>query len=45
MDEFIHWPEPYLLVATTCDEALSWMIEILDKKPLDGDNNCNIVSL
>ena len=28
MDEFIHWPKPYLLLSATCDEILSWMIEI-----------------
>ena len=28
MDEFIHWPKPYLLLSTTCDDILSWMIEI-----------------
>ena len=28
MDAFIHWPKPYLLLPTTCDEILSWMIEI-----------------
>jgi hypothetical protein len=31
MDEFIHWPKPYILVAATCDEALSQMIDILDE--------------
>jgi hypothetical protein len=24
---FIYWPKPYLLLSTTCDEILSWMIE------------------
>jgi hypothetical protein len=28
MDEFIHWPKPYLLLSATCDELLSWTIEI-----------------
>ena len=28
MDEFIHWPKPYLLLSATSDEILSWMIEI-----------------
>ena len=28
MDESIHWPQPYLLLSATCDEMLSWMIEI-----------------
>ena len=28
MDEFIHWPKPYLLQSATCDEILSQMIAI-----------------
>ena len=28
VDEFIHWPKPYLLLSATCDELLSCMIEI-----------------
>jgi hypothetical protein len=28
IDEFIYWPKPYLLLLATCDEMLSWMIEI-----------------
>jgi hypothetical protein len=32
MDEFIHWAKPELLLSTTCDEILSWMIEILNEK-------------
>jgi hypothetical protein len=28
MDEFIHWPKPYLLLSTTCDETVPWMIEV-----------------
>ena len=27
MDEFIHWPKPYLFMSATCEEMLSWMIE------------------
>ena len=34
MDEFIRWPEPYLLCQPTCDGMLSWMIENWMKKPL-----------
>ena len=32
MDEFIRWPTPYLLLVATCDEILSWMIEIWREK-------------
>ena len=45
MDEFIHWPKPYLLLSATCDEILSWMIEIWMKNHLVSDNNCNIVKI
>jgi hypothetical protein len=45
MDEFIHWLKPYLILLATCDEILSWMIEIWMKIHLVGDNNCNIVYL
>ena len=31
VDEFIHWPKPYLLLSTTCDE-LSLYNEIFDVK-------------
>ena len=41
MDEFIHWPKPYLLLSTTCDEILSWMIVIWMKNHLVSDSNCN----
>jgi hypothetical protein len=44
MDEFMHWPKPYLLSAT-CDKILSWLIEIWLKNHLESDNNCNIVNL
>ena len=45
MDEFIHWPKPYLLLSTNCDEILSWMIEIHMKNHLGCDFNCNTVNL
>jgi hypothetical protein len=45
MDEFIHWPKPRLLLLATCDEILSWMIEIWVEKSLGSDINCNTVSL
>ena len=45
MDEFIDWPEPYLLLSTSCDEILSWMIEIWMKICLVSDNNCNTMGL
>jgi hypothetical protein len=28
MDEFIHWQKPCFLFSSTCDELLSWMIEV-----------------
>ena len=34
MDEFMHWPKPYLLLSATFDEILSWKIEIWIKKSL-----------
>jgi hypothetical protein len=42
-DEFIHWRKPYLLFSTTCDEMLSWMIEIWMKNHLVNDGKRNIV--
>ena len=33
MHEFIHWPKPTLLLLATCDELLSWMVEIRMEKP------------
>ena len=47
MDEFIHWPKPYLLLSTTCDEILSRMIEIWMKNHLvsDSDYNYNTINL
>ena len=44
MDGFIHQPKPYLLLFATCDEMLSWMIEIWMKNHLVSNNNCNIVN-
>ena len=45
MDESMHWPKPYLLLSPTCDEILSWMIEIGTKYHLASDNNCNTINL
>jgi hypothetical protein len=45
MDEFIHWPKPHLLLSTTCDETLSWMMEIWIKYHLVSDNNCKTVNM
>ena len=45
MDEFIRWPKPYLLLSATCDEILSWMIEIWMKNHLVSDSNCNTIRL
>ena len=44
MDEFIHWLKPYLLLSATCDEMLSWVIEIGMKNHLVSDSNCNTVN-
>jgi hypothetical protein len=41
MDEFIHGPKPYLLLSATCDETLSWVIEIGLENDWVSDNNCN----
>ena len=45
MDEFIHWPKPYLLLSATCDEMMSWMIGIWMKNHLWNDSDCNIINL
>jgi hypothetical protein len=42
MDEFIHWPNPYLLMSTTRDEILLWMNEIWMKNHLVSNNYYNI---
>ena len=30
-DEFIHWPNPHLLLSATCDEILSWTTKFFMK--------------
>ena len=45
MAEFIDWPKSYLLLSATCDEILSWMIEIWMKNYLVSDSSCNNVIL
>ena len=45
MDEFNHWPKLCLLLLGTCDEMLSWVIEIWMKDHLVSDSNYNIVNL
>jgi hypothetical protein len=45
VDEFIHWPKPYILLSATCDEILSRVITIWMKTHLVSDNNCNTVNL
>jgi hypothetical protein len=46
MDEFIHWPTPYLCLSTVaCDEALSWIIEIWMKSRLVSDMKCKTINL
>jgi hypothetical protein len=44
MIEFIHWSKPYLLLSETCDELLSWMIEIWMKIYFLSDYNCDTAS-
>ena len=43
MDEFIYWPKPHLLLPTTYDEILSWMIDIWMKNHFVSGSNCNTV--
>ena len=38
MDMFIQWPKPYLLLSATCDEILSWMVEIWMKNQSVSDS-------
>ena len=38
---FINWPKCYLLLSATCDEILSWMIEIWMKNHVVSDSNYN----
>jgi hypothetical protein len=45
IDEFIHWPKPYLLLLVTCDETLSWKIETWMKNHLVSDNDYNTLAL
>ena len=45
MEEFNHRPKPYLLLSSTCDEILSWMIEIWMENPLVSNSNCNTANL
>ena len=45
MDELIRWPKPNIFLSATCDETLSWMIEIWMKNHLVNDSVCNIVNL
>ena len=35
-------PNPDLLLSATCDEILSWMIEIWGENHLVSDNDCNV---
>ena len=45
MDEFVHWPKPYLLLSATSDEIMSWMTGTWMKTHLVSDINCNVVNL
>jgi hypothetical protein len=40
---FIYWPKPYFLLSTTCDEILSWMIDIWMTNHLVSEGYCNTV--
>ena len=44
-DEFIHRSKSYLLLSATCDEILSWIIQIWMKNHLVTDSDCNTVNL
>ena len=39
------WPKSYLLSSATCDEILSWMIEIWMKNHLISESNWNTINL
>ena len=41
MDEFIQWPKTDLLLSTTCDEIMSWIIETWMKNHLVSDSGRN----
>ena len=45
MDEFILWPKLYRLLLATCDEIMSWIIEIWMQNHLVSASNCNTVNL
>ena len=45
MDVFVHWPKSYFLFSATCDEVLSWMVEIWMKIHLISDGKYSIVDL
>ena len=44
MDEFFHWPKPYLLLSTTSDEILLWMISNWMKNYMLSDSKCSTVT-
>ena len=45
MEEFVHCPDPYLLLLAIPDEILSRMIEIWVENYLVSDSNCNAINL
>ena len=45
MNKFIHWPNATFSLSTTCDEILSWMIEIWMKNHLVSVKNYNTIYL
>ena len=44
IDEFIHWPTPYLLLSRACDEILEWMIEFWMENHMGSNIDYNIVN-
>ena len=45
MDEFTHWPKPYLLLSASCDEYIVTDDWNLDEKTLGvSDSYCNTVT-
>ena len=45
MDEFIHWLKSYVLLPTTRDEMLLWMIEIWMQNHLVSAGDCSTINL
>ena len=45
MEEFIRWSKTPLSLVITCDEILSWLIEIWMENRFVSDSNGNTVNL